>query len=191
MTFILGTRGLLWATCAAAFLYLQSGTHFFFLNKSNMFICTLEESDSERTVEVICNVNTLTSCWQFALSSHMCIYLSEELCPSIGVVLYPSSHTPHAIILLCCAVLSSLHHSFHAAWPRCLCTQLSLKRMGRFRRCPPCRLLVASAQILPTPCGLPYPSTQGAFSVICHFLHAACLVCPIDNEFFHFFACLF
>ena len=77
---------------------------FFFLNKSNMFICTLEESDSEiRTVKVICNVNTLTSCWQFALSSHMCIYLSEELCPSIGVVLYPSSHTLHAIILLCCA----------------------------------------------------------------------------------------
>lgn len=29
----------------------------------------------------------------------------------------------------------------------------------------------------------------GAFSVICHFLHAACLVGPIDNEFVHFFAC--
>ena len=80
-------------------------TSFFVLNKSNMFICTSEESDSgRRTVEVICNVNTLTSCWEFALSSHMCLYLSEELCPGIGVALYPSSHTPHALLLLCCAV---------------------------------------------------------------------------------------
>lgn len=89
MTFLLGTRGLLWATRAAAFLYLQGGTRLFsFLNKSNMSICTLEESDGERrTVEVVCNVNTLTGYWHFALSSHMCTYLSEELCPSMGVVL--------------------------------------------------------------------------------------------------------
>lgn len=58
-----------------------------------MFICTLGKTDSERKRKVSCDVNTVTSCWWFALYHPVCTCIFEELYPIREDVLDPSSHT--------------------------------------------------------------------------------------------------
>lgn len=67
-----------------------------------------------RTVEVVCNVNTLASYWHFALSSHMCIYISLRSCVLVWEWFCSSfSHTTrnHFAVLCCVAyiILFMLH----------------------------------------------------------------------------------
>ena len=91
---------------------------FFFLNKSNMFICTLEESDSERrTVKVICNVNTLTSCRWLKRLDIVKVHLAT---PGAAAQLFPLKKDflfpPHPPELAACPRILHVQGALPSAW---------------------------------------------------------------------------